>query len=186
MGDRFRHLWLRAAEYAPGLLAVVAGTAVLSAMVLVPAHMEREEVEWRRDVMAAQAGHLASLAERYHDFSRALAAGEPVLLERLAYSQLKMRPAGKSAVPLGDDAEPGGAEGYTSTGAAAAMRLDDPTDIHAWLSRPLPEVGRELAPHRPVRTRLARLATGRSRIGLVVAGGVLIFGGLLWSPTKSR
>ena len=184
MAGRFGQLWLRAAEHAPGFLAVVAGAAVLSAMVLVPAHMERERVEWRRDVMAAQAGHLASLAKRYHDFSQALAEGQPVLLERLAYSQLKIRPVGKSAVPLGDAAEPGGAEGHTSV--LAATRLDDPADIHAWLSRPLPEVGRELAPHRPVRTRLARLAMGQSRVGLIVAGGILIFGGLLWSPTKTR
>ena len=184
MVERFRALWLRVAEHVPGFLAVVAGAAVLSAMVLVPAHTERERVEWRRDVMAAQTEHLASLAKRYHEFSQALAQGQPVLLERLAYSQLKLRPVGKSAVPLGDGAEPGGAERSPLLNANA--RLDDPADIHAWLSRPLPEVGRDLAPHRPVRTRLSRLATGRSRVGLIVAAGILLFGGLLWSPTKTR
>lgn len=184
MTARFGHVWLRAAEHAPGFLAVVAGVAVLSAMVLVPAHRERERVEWRRDVMAAQADHLAALAERYDAFLHALAAGEPVLLERLAYSQLKLRPTGKSPMPRGYDKRPGGAERYAVD--PGFSRLDDPANLHAWLSQPLPQVGRELAAHRPVRTRLDRLSTGQSRVGLIIAGGMLIFGGLLWSPPQSR
>lgn len=177
MMQRSRELFCVVAGHSPGYLSVLAGVAVLAAMVLVPAHLELERTKWRRDVMAAQASHLAELAERYRSLNRALAREDPVLLERLAYAQLRLRPVSKRAIPSASP--PVGAIG------AAAARLDDPTDIHAWLRRPLPEVGRELTPHRPVRTRLARLAEGRSRVGLVIAGGVLVFGGLLWSPTRS-
>lgn len=179
MADRHGSVWVRAAEAAPGYLAVIAGAAVLSAMVLAPAHASLERTRWERAVMRVQAEHLSDLAERYRDFHEALEAGEPVLLERLAYAQLRLRPAHKRSLPAVERSQPGGGETADASGVSARS-LEDPADIHAWLSRPLPRVGREIAPHRPAGTRLARLASGRSRVGLTVAGGVLVFGGLLW------
>lgn len=177
---RWRSKLDAAAAHAPGWLTTLGGLAILSAVVLAPAHEALRETRWRAAVMRAHATHFESLADRYRTFHAAIQAGEPVLLERLAYAQFRLQPADKSAVPTPDRSRPGGA--IEAGDPTVGEPLHDVADVHAWLHEPLPRIGEELAPHRPIRSRLSRLASGHTRLGLIIAGGLLLLGGLMWTP----
>ncbi len=73
------------------------------------------------------------------------------------------------------------------------MRLNAPDGelrpVIQWPVRPLPQVGRELAVYKAPNTRLTRLAMGRSRLGLLVAGLACLIGGVwpgMWTGEEKQ
>lgn len=181
----------------PGWLLLGAGLALMAAVVLTPAWLDWHKLAWQREVVEAQSEHLAAQAARYERFHVALRRDDPVVLERLAYVELGLKPADKTPLP-GAPLTPGLEEGgSTARHHFAGYRLsnglsDDATprrptvvpptatvgSVDHWLARPLPKVGQELPVYQPPRSRLTRLATGHSRFAMLAAGLACIVAGL--------
>lgn len=190
----------RYAAALPGWLLLVGGLALVALGVLTPQWLENERLAWRQTVLTAQTAHLTAQAERYTELHQALAEEDPVLLERVAFVELGLKPVGKTPLLPAPAEPPRQAPGlyhFASAGAAGADRADR-TPPHAgtsegasdrlavanliaeqrramrpvtdWPIQPLPRAGRDLPVYEPPNTRLTRLTQGQSRLGLIAAG----------------
>src|SRR5688572_27063739 len=95
----------RASAPLPGYLLIFSGMALLAMALMVPAWMESRELAWQVSLMELQAKRLADQENSYREFNTALAEDDPVLLERLAFYHLRLKPAGST--PLDPGAGPG-------------------------------------------------------------------------------
>lgn len=171
----------------PGWLFLVAALALLAMVIVTPPWLAVRELAWQRELMRAQVERLERQHDRYGYFHAALRNHDPVLLERLAYTQLRLKPTDKQmlAPPTLAQADGGRANGRGGTSLhAASLALAEPAEgsrgrpaaalpsasVEAWLSEPLPIVGVDLPFPRSIETRLTRLTAGRSRVGLLLAG----------------
>ncbi|MEO1236222.1 MAG: hypothetical protein AAFX76_05480 [Planctomycetota bacterium] len=156
----------RCCDALPGWMCCVAGVALLGAVVLTPAWLELDEAAWRLGVMRAQARALSAQAENYAGFAAAIADDDPVVLERLAMTHLRMGAAGKTTLRV--------------------VSVDDePGDVGAWLSVPQPVVGVDLPDYVTPANRLTRLVTGPARPWLLAVGLLCVVGGVGFNP-RSR
>ena len=99
---------------------------------------------------------------------KALDRGEPVLLERLAYEYLNLKPSQTTLI----DQSPG----LSDDEVKVARRIED------WVRRPLPRVGVDIAPLQPLppyKARLAHIATGRARLPMLILGAAFVVLGLI-------
>jgi hypothetical protein len=166
----------RAVSQLPGWLFLLTGLTLIALAVLTPAWLACREARHRHAVIEARAEAVARETDRYRQFHTALKARDPLLLERLAYAQLRMKPAdARLARPV-----PGGGEATARQPAAPAM-----IPIADWLDVPTPRVGEQLDPYEPMNTRLTRLATGTSRWAMLAAGLCCAAGGLLAGAGRS-
>lgn len=181
----------RVAAALPGWVLLVCGVAVAGAAVLVPSWLEVRQLRWQQEVMEMQARQLQQQASGYERFREALAADDPVLLERLAFVHLRVKPAGVSplVVPVSQRGGPGvgvlrrGAD----HGAMPELTLLDPSaSIDAWLHTPMPREGVDYQAYQPIQSRLVRLTTGISRLVLLVAGLCFVAAGLWATPVGDQ
>ncbi|MEM7625506.1 MAG: hypothetical protein AAF333_07755 [Planctomycetota bacterium] len=142
------------------------GVILLAVVVLTPPWLELHENAWRLRVMRAQAQALRQQTQRYEEFAAAITADDPVVLERLAMTHLRMSMAGK--YPL----------------RVRPVELDT-GDVGAWLSVPQPVLGRDVPFYAAPRNRLVRLVTGPGRPALLAVGLVCLIAGVLFNP-RSR
>jgi len=163
----------------PGWLFLIAGLAMIGAVVLTPTWLAADALAGRHALMAAQREAMLEHRERYQHFYTALKRGDPLLLERLAYEQLRLKPRdARPAFPRRADdpgqAIPGGGEGRAGFRAGPSM-----IPVTDWLARPLPQAGSDATIERPRQSMLTRIATGGSRWVLLAAGLLCVAGGLL-------
>ena len=159
--------WERVGDALPGLLFLVSGLALLAAVTLVPAWIVHHEHTWRLTVMQAQAAALSEQTGRYEAFAAALADDDPVVLERLAMTHLRLGMAGKTPLwvrPLEQE-----------TG-----------DVGEWLSVPQPQLGRDVPRYVPPTGRLVRLTTGPGRPALLGVSLMCIVAGVLFNPRSGE
>ena len=154
----------RAAAWLPGWLFLAAGLALLALVLLTPAWLNHRDLAWQRDLMRLQVQQMERQAQRYADFHDALAAEEPVLLQRLALMQLGLTPADKTPLWMGGR---------------------DSAAVDAWLAQPLPRVGVDVPAPRPIDSRLTRLTTGLPRTLLITAALACVLAGVWATPTGS-
>lgn len=175
----------------PGWLLLAGGLALVALAVLTPQWMENQRLAWQRTVLEAQTRHLTDQAQRYAELHEALAEGDPVLLERVAFVELGLKPRGKQPLLPSPETAPdpvrtnhfasmresggaGGSPPAPDPEAAALMAVQhqrkNMRTVSDWPVRPLPRVGRELPGYQPPDTRLTRLTRGQSRLGLIAAG----------------
>ena len=151
----------------PGWLFLFAGLAVVAGVWLTPAWVAVREVRAERDLMRDQLAAMQRQTERYREFERAVLEDDPLVLERLAFTQLRLKPAGVSL----PEVEVEGGPRRDAVGFAADASVD------AWLAEPVPA-----PPAAPgasaVNTRLTRLTTGVLRLPLLLAGMACVVGGL--------
>jgi len=170
----------RLAEALPGWLFISAGMAIFAAAVLLPARASNGQLAWQRDVLQHQADQLAAQCRRYSDFHDDLVNQNPLLLERLAYSQLHYQPVDGQLWPP----SPGNHHPQASSlkpQVFPATFTDDPLVMYASVESYLAEPVANMRPAEPPRskpTRLTRLLTGLSRIVLMVAALALVLGGV--------
>ncbi|MFW6094785.1 MAG: hypothetical protein ACODAC_12495 [Pseudomonadota bacterium] len=185
----------RVLEPLPGWLLLGAGLALVAAVVLTPAWLDYHKLAWQRQVLTAQSEHLAAQTERYDRFHLALVEDDPVVLERLAYVELGLKPVNKT--PLLPNAPRSSHHHFAAHGDAGERTRPAPIpppaattgSIDDWLLRPLPRVGHDLPPYQPPRTRLTRLATGDSRFVLLAAAIACLSAGLwpgMWGNGTAR
>ena len=82
----------------PAHLLIISGMLLLGMTVVMPAWMETRELGWQVALMKVQAQRLDEQEQSYRKFNDALAADDPVLLERLAYYHLHLKPAGSATL----------------------------------------------------------------------------------------
>ena len=163
-----------------GWLPLVAGMTLVGMTVITPEWLGWRELRWQRDMLALQAKGLSEQRAGYAGFYDAVMADDPVLLERLAFTQLHIKPADKRLLDgvgnvwAGDKAVAVGG-GLTE---GTAWTDQGPGEIESWLAVPLPVVGRDIATLQPMNTRLTRLTGGRSRYVLLAVGMICLLAGL--------
>jgi hypothetical protein len=147
----------------PGWLFVAVGLAILGAVLLTPAILDNGKTAWRLDLMRAQAAAMSEQAERYRMFHAAVLADDPVVLERLALTQLRETHVDK--VPL------------------TVRPIDrESANVGTWLAVRQPVIGKDLPGYAAAHNRVTRLAQGPMKVALLVVGSLCIIGGILFDP----
>lgn len=153
------------AGFDPGWLFLIAGTALISATLLIAAADDLAEANHQRDrALAAEAVHQERL-ERHAAFLDAVDRGDESVVRTLAATQLRMTAAGREPLALA---------GPSRVDASVFPGLEPPPVRQ-------PQVRR-----RP-ESLLGRWATGeRSRLWLLAAGACMVFIGLLPRSVDAR
>jgi hypothetical protein len=168
----------------PGLLLIFAGMLMVGAAVLMPPWLESREMAWTLGLMHAQAEKLSEQAQGYREFNAALAADDPVLLERLAFYELRLKPAGSTPLVAQARVSTASLRPGRHAPATPIAQAGSPT-IDQMLHQPLPRPGVNTPRYQPIKTRLVRLTTGPMRF-LVIAAGLLCLGAGLIAPNPRK
>lgn len=175
----------------PGWMFLISGLTLLGLALVMPEWQRVEDLRWKRDLMRQQVARLEAQQQRYELFHQALKADDPIVLERLAFTQLRMKPVGKQPLvkaapdPVAQDPElllTNALQREAQPQQASDAPQQDPTlaAVDAWLAEPLPTVGVDIAPPKQVDSRLMRLTTGERRFVLMIAALACLAGGI-WS-----
>jgi len=121
----------RALAHLPGWLFLAGGVALLAVFVLLPEWQRTRALAERVEAMREQRDAVQRQLARHERFHEALAAGDPVLLERLAFTELRERPADAAVVAVSDPATPADARKPPS-------EPPTPGAYRRWLYEPLP------------------------------------------------
>ncbi len=162
----------------PGWLMILGGLTLLGMAILTPSWLDLTKARWELKLMQLQSDRLVKQAERYAKFEQAVVERDPVLLERLAYTQLRLQQAERRVV------SELASEGRVPNPAAGADL--PPGDIDRWLAVQPPVVGVDLPAYAQSNTRLTRL-TGEPlpRAVLLIVGCLSVFAGLWWGSHRS-
>jgi hypothetical protein len=164
-----------------GWLFILVGCAAIAAAALIPAYFDTLDTRQARENEAVKAKMLADERQRYIDFHQALIDDDPVLIERLAMTELRLKPVGSQVAqhgpsdPMALVLEP--------TSIAIEQAFAGQSQMHSIeneLSRP--DLKRQavidVQIDRPRQTRLIIAATGEYRPILAGAGALLVLMGL--------
>lgn len=146
----------------PGWLLLLGGITLMAMALLTPAWLALRDLQWQQDVMEAQVHRLLQQQQRYAAFLAALESEDPVLLEHLAYTQLRMVPTGKDVLE--------GAGGIALADASVAE----------WLYQPMPRLGQEMPLLPELNSRMTRLTSGPMRMLLCIAALTCAAAGVFW------
>lgn len=164
-----------------GWLFILVGCAAIAAAALIPAYFETLDIKQARETEAIKAQMLADEQQRYIDFHQALIDDDPVLIERLAMTELRLKPVGTDVAqhaasdPLALVGEPTNAAIQDALAGQSQMR-----SIENELSRPdlKQRAVIDVQLERPRETRLILAATGEYRPLLAGVGALLVLMGL--------
>ena len=173
MQEHDRQFSQRVAAQLPGWVFFISGLMLIGATVLLPVKRNLDRMQWRRDLMRTQARGLGDQETSYRQFHEAIKSDDPILLQRLAYYQLHLKPAGTEPL-LSPTSSTDGSASSTRSGQWQEM----PT-IEALLHQPLPGEGADRRPPQPPDTRLSRLTRGRKRLMLLGIGLAFVYVGML-------
>jgi hypothetical protein len=176
-----------------GWLPVLGGMTLLAMVLITPSWMGWRELLWQRDMLRLQAESLAEQRVTYETFNEALVADDPVLLERLAFTHLRYKPTGKRLL---EGVSPENGADVVSVWASEGELVEGRSGlsgtvgggeiIEHWLASPQPMVGRDIAPLRPINTRLTRLTSGPSRYVLMAVALICLLAGLWPEREETR
>lgn len=175
--------------HAMGWLSLALGIAMVAAIALVPPWLELRYAQWERGFIEACARQQFKQIENYEQFAAGLQSNDPVLLERLAFHQLRRKPAGTALVLMSEDPsdETGirtviNADGTTSSGLSmdpTVLGDERQTLLEKWLHQPMPIVGSDYPAYVVPDHAVIRLATGPKRSLLLALSGLFLLCGLL-------
>ncbi|MCC6578812.1 MAG: hypothetical protein IT440_00085 [Phycisphaeraceae bacterium] len=180
----------------PGWLLVLCGAAIFGACLLIPPWKQSKALAWQLDVMRVQAGQIGKELKDYQALERAVEQDDPLLLQRLAFEQLRQKPQGVELMappapllPVGivlpTDDQKGWSLRYQPS--EAGQMLCQPKPVEAMVEHPVPVPGVNCVPPVEVQSTLIRLTTGPLRPVVAALGLVCLSLGLVLSPTrKSR
>jgi hypothetical protein len=181
--DLFRLLG-RALGHLVGLKLIALGLALVAGVALTPAWLANRELRWERELLRLQADRIAEQELAYQGALEALENHDPLLIERLAYAYLRLKPAGLRVVHPDADASPLPLPGEPELLIESGMET-----IESWLHKPLPRVGVDLDPPTPLepwQARAAQVFQGQARMMVLGLGGVLCALGLLIPGPRPR
>lgn len=164
-----------------GWLFVLVGAAAIAAAALIPGYFETLDIQEARAVEAAKAQMLAEERQRYEQFHQALLDDDPVLIERLALTELRLKPVGTQVAQRGAS-DPLALVDRPAPAVIDAAASQQPLmrSIENELSRPdlKQQATHEAEIERPRQTRLVATALGEHRPWLAGGGALLILMGL--------
>ena len=164
-----------------GWLFILVGCAAIAAAALIPAYFETLDVKQARETEAVKARMLEEEHQRYIDFHQALADDDPVLIERLAMTELRLKPVG-SEVARHTQSDPLALVGEPTPAAIQQAMAGQPQmrSIENELSRPdlKQQAVFDIEVERPRQTRLIIAATGEYQPILAGVGALLVLMGL--------
>jgi len=171
-----------------GWLFILVGSAAVAASTLIPSYLDTLDTRQAREVQAAKAQMLAEERQRYEDFYNALVDDDPVLLERLAVSELRLKPVG-TQIAQHTTSDPVALVTNIDRDAIGLALSDQPymRSIENELSRPdLKRASNtQIELERPRQTRLVVAATGEHRPWVAGFGALLLLIGL-WPRKAGR
>ena len=162
-------------------LFVLVGSAAVAAAALIPAYFDTLDIKQARAEVKLEAQMLADERERYERFHQALVEDDPVLIERLALTELRLQPVGtriaqqRQSDPVALVDEP------THDAIERALRQQPMMrSIENELSRPdlKAQAQTEVEIERPRHTRIVEGATGEHRPWVAGGGALLLLMGL--------
>jgi len=169
-----------------GWLFILVGCAAIAAAALIPAYFDTLDTRQSREAEAIKAKMLADERQRYIDFHQALIDDDPVLIERLAMTELRLKPVGSEVAQHGPSDPLALVDEPTPVAIQQAMAgQSQMRSIENELSRP--DLKRkaviDVQIDRPRQTRLIVAATGEYQPLLAGIGALLVLMGL-W-PRRS-
>jgi hypothetical protein len=192
----------------PGWAFVLVGMSILSMAVLVPAWTDSQKLNYQHDLLKLQAKRWGEQETNYRQFAKALESNDPVVLERLAIYQLRLKPTGTAPidqvmvastltprpgpqhpVPITTVRNNGRGVVYATTAMVAPPMPMPPTapivpTIESMLRRPIPTAGVDYPAYHPLPSRIVRITTGPLRWPFLAAGFMLVVAGLI-AKTRS-
>ncbi len=172
----------RVLEESAGWLVLLCGMTILAGVVLMPQWWSNRQLDARRDLMARQLELMDDQRQRYEEFNSALAADDPLLLERLAYSQLHWRPAEGELWPQQEHVAL--ASNSLSFTGVCDDHLAESASVDAVLTEPGQQMRAQPQVSEQKPTRLVRLTSGFSRWVLMAAGMMFTIAGLGMGPNS--
>ncbi|MHC4997188.1 MAG: hypothetical protein ACYTGQ_19290 [Planctomycetota bacterium] len=150
---------------AAGWLLLVCGVAVIAITVLIPPWLSEKQLESQAQALYRQACLDEILLTNSQAFVRALERGDPLLMQRLAYHHLNLKPIGAEVI------------------FDSALQTDQPVpSMDQWVRPTLAPIHVNAEKYTLPDTRLVRLITGASRPWVLAMGGWLVLMGLLMNP----
>jgi len=162
-------------------LFILVGLAAVAAAALIPAYFDTLDIQQARAYQAAEADMLAQERGRYQDFHQALIDDDPVLIERLAMTELRLQPVG-TRVAQRTPSDPLALVDEPTQEAIDRALMQQPLmrSIENELSRPdlKAQMQIEVNIERPRATRIVQAATGENRPWVAGGGAMLLMLGL--------
>lgn len=180
MKQRLVQSLARLAPVGRGWMLLVAGMVLLGSGLVVQTWSQCRELDWYHRLMLIQERQLTRQEEKYRGFHDALASADPVLIERLAYHVLHLKPVGAAIIPT--PAPSPFAYPARRSVTAVGTQPQPPqqaSSIEDWLNVPIPQLNVDYPPPQPVRSALVRMSTGTKRLGVILVGAICIGLGLL-------
>ena len=147
-----------------GWVLLFCGFAIMAVTLLAPAWLDVQRLSAQVSVLERQEQLLEMRHTNYQAFVRAIERSDPMIMQRLAYHHLNLKPSGAS--PLDQNL----------AGVHSAQPID------RWMRPTLPPISdRTIAIAYPD-TRLVRLVTGATRPWTLAFGGWLVLMGLMVNP----
>lgn len=149
-----------------GWLLLALGLGIVGATALLPPYLDLERTRAQEVVLHRRHRLLEVQHQNHRSFIRAVRNNDPLLMRRLAWHHLHVKPSG--ADPVGE----------------WAVGSDDPAPpIRRWVAPDLPPIDPAVIDRSLPQTRLVRLLTGQTRPWVLAFGGWLILMGLMINPT---
>lgn len=161
------------------------GAALIAMVMLVSPWLELHYAQWERGWIEACAKTQQDQVEAYEHFASALSSNDPVLLQRLAYHHLRLKPSRAQIVSLpGTAGALAGANLTSGNEAVEPLPLTRAGDsrsglVEQWLHKAYPVIGIDYPAYGAPDHMAIRLATGPKRILLLALGGLFLLCGLL-------
>ncbi len=155
------------------------GLAIVAAVLLVGPYLEVRQMRWQREYIQMQSARLAQQRDDYQRMLVSLEQNDPVLIQRLAFHYLHLKPKGVQLVGQPDMGR--GGVMFTSSGTGIQPRFvaERSATVDQWLYRSMPVIGKDLQPFSTWDTIITRLAAGPQRLLVAVVGGLCILLGLI-------
>jgi hypothetical protein len=166
------------------------GLSIIASVVLIPPYIKMEEKRWEQGLIELYAKRQQSKVQDYEYFSLALSSDDPVLLERLAYRHLRLKPKDGTFIAVAPSADfdyhpdtvTTVSDSRENTSGTADWALDTVLNndhyelalIEQWLHQPNPQVGVDYPQWRPFEGSIVRLSTGPMRFPLLIVAGIFI------------
>lgn len=152
-----------------GWLCLGLGASIVAVTVLAPAWKENQRLRYEQSILHRQTVLMELKSENYGNFIQAVENNDPLLLQRLAWSQLQLMPAGSEPI-----------EWIARNPLIRDVRVDP------WLEPSVAQLPPVEQAFQLPDTRLVRWVTGPSRPWVMAFGGWLILLGLLVNPRRPQ
>jgi len=177
-----------------GWLLLCAGLSILAAGVLLPTWRATESLRVQRDQMFEQAQWMQRQRETFSSVREAVVGGDPIILERLAFHHLRLKPENAQLVRVDEQVlQPGYPPSYGPITPVAhenalpgfSVLVESLETVDDWALEPMHPAPVATSPAEEPRTRLDRLTSGPTRLLTTGFGLVCLIGGLWFGARPS-